>query len=844
MSDYNSEAPPPRSTSDECALYKECLSLLRKLDPISALYCRIQARAAVLQFHEGAYLNARETLDRLVGAVEAKLQERDGPEDDDKNLLELQDVLPEVLYHRSLARIRLGEYEGAYDDLNRVEQTVWFPLIHDELCSGATSTPREMRNDPRAEVVVNTNRVLAYLWGYFGRFEVANEWIGKVDRQCSKLMLDDGQEEDVSLDSSEPGQLIFPLDVRVMKANVDLTRARLKVMQGQGREARQLLGPALDCLESRLPSGHFLTMEATSLNASILASISDETAEAVCVATYQAMRKYLGEHHPLSREVLGTLADIFAAKSRPYEALDTVHHLWSNPGKGLTPEHPQVMGYWFRVGETNLSLGNYANAARKLQSLCRAAKRNQEKQPHQHLGQHPDMLRYKAKLAMANCCLGKADEAERTAEECLREQLDIFGPKPRYMGLAGGACIGLGKLLQALVREQRSNFDNRAPPHPDVLETLVICAAILEKRDPGSELRDNVLDLVCKMRVARHGERHHLTLSTRLEVAFNRLENGVDDAEEADKLALLFEEVAQDCENVLGTNHVLTFRARLGRLFTTANISAGPSLFRTEALENMARQADLMGKCHPMVMDSRWRLFVFEALVFGDDDAHDVGAQLLASLRLPEIRRERLMESLHLEEKVARIYGTQLCDYERSLPIFTDMLEYCLRTNEVGFDEELENFCWEACDVVWESVDLSASMLENRPYEAGDKSDATWEALHTFLHLVDGLLDSVDNIQSCVEGVVLLSRQLQQVAYIAEGDPPKRLSGKMKSAFLSWKQTQEPDAPGLGMENGLVIFGPKRGPAGRRKSKGKGKGERRSRARISDYDSTNSGWPG
>jgi len=813
IADYYRAVRKTPHASDESDLYQRCLSSLRELGYLSALECRIRARAALLSFNDGAYNKAKETLDRIMGDAEGTKG--------------LEEILPEILHHRSVARVRLGEYEAAYNDLRTLQHEDWFHRI-DRILSSPAMIEQTMRNNPMAEVVVNTNRVVALLWGYFGRFEPANELIEKAAGQSVKFYAQ------TDMTTLEPGQ--FPIDGRVMKGEMDLTRARLKLLQGCGNDAHRFFEPALDRLESQLGRDHFLTLEAASLNAYILACISDDTAEATCVATYQTMKQVLGEHHPLSMEVLGTLADIFAARSRPYEALDTVYDLRSKARKALKNEHPQVMRYSFQVGEANLCIGNYAKARDELQRLCTTAQKNQEKQPHHDLGQHPDILRYKANLAMANCCLDKMEEVEGDVEACLRQQLDIFGPNAR-----GEFDGGLEELLLALALDWRSHA---IPPlHPDVLETIVICSTMVEKRDPGTGLQGELLDMVYKMRAKRHGGGHHLTLSTRLELAFNRLENGVKDVGEAEELASLFDEVARHCEDWLGTNHILTLRAKLGRLFTSANINSGPSVFRREASENMANQSDLMGRCHPMVLDSRWRLFVFELLVFGDDNAHNTGAQLLAALRLDEIRRERLMESLQLEEKVASIYGMQLCDYERSLPIFTDMLDYCLRTNEVGFDDELEAFCWEACDLVRESVAVAAQMLGDGQNVIDNRKNAILQAMNTFLNLADDLLRHIDNIQSCVEGLVLLCRHLQQVAYIEENDSPDRLSGKMRSAFEGWQQSQEPGPPGLGIHHdGLVIVGPKKGPAGKKKSKGKGKGERKSRTRLSDYDISRD-WP-
>ncbi|KAK3292832.1 uncharacterized protein B0H64DRAFT_444151 [Chaetomium fimeti] len=280
---------------------------------------------------------------------------------------------------------------------------------------------------------------------------------------------------------------------------------------------------------------------------------------------------------------------------------------------------------------------------------------------------------------MAKCCLEMLEEAERDAYQALRWQLEIFCP-----GIESGG-EGLESILDALVSQLENNTENAevVSPHPNLLESLIICSAVLDKRSPGAgrNPKNRTLALVSKERVGRYTDTHHLALATDLELAFNCLEEGaddnsLDDTEQPD-VAKLFRGISLRCERSLGPNHILTWRARLGCLFTSNSMDPVRErpIFRREVSTIMNEQVVLMGECHPLVLDSRWRLFAFNLLVYRDEDAHQMGSQLLDSLRLKEIRQQRMMESLQLEEKVARIYALELTDHEHALPIITDILE-------------------------------------------------------------------------------------------------------------------------------------------------------------------------
>jgi hypothetical protein len=126
----------------------------------------------------------------------------------------------------------------------------------------------------------------------------------------------------------------------------------------------------------------------------------------------------------------------------------------------------------------------------------------------------------------------------------------------------------------------------------------------------------------------------------------------------------------------LDPDHITTLRARLGELFVRLfkpKSRLSKAKFKSLASEIMDREIRLLGDYHPLVLDSLVRLFAVE-LMLDDGDAHTRAKQILAKLRQPAIREQRLLESLKCEAKIADLYCTAKEDYEHSLPIFQSIV--------------------------------------------------------------------------------------------------------------------------------------------------------------------------
>ncbi|KAH7311639.1 hypothetical protein B0I35DRAFT_68161 [Stachybotrys elegans] len=718
------------SRKEEAAFLNHCIVLLKGPGARAGLRWTLQARVAVIEFDNGKYNKARGDLDSVVKAIHHHPGLSASPE--------LRRSRLAVLYHRSVVLVRIGEHELAWQDLILMQQDDEFRHVED-LLSSATNIVDETVVDPLFEIVIHTNRLMALLNGYYGRFDAARLYLSKAESLCHNFFeadarLKNGTAANESPTLAESTKIpSLPLNPGALRAKLELARAKLQMIQGNERLAIGAITSTLHSLETDIRFGkrHLLTLEAACLRALILARMSADDAGPTCEATWELTAKTMGDDHPLTMEALSTLTSVFVSRSRPYEALDTAFDLWTRAKAKLGKDNPQTLRYWYQVGELNLSMGNYAKARHELRGLCStaegkwrrstssSAKQTRDESSaarQQDLGQYPDVLQYQVRLAMADCCLDRLVEAERDAGRALLGQLRVFWPNGDSVWSdddEADTATSLDQLVQNILLKLDENLDHR--PHPELLETLQVCATILEKRTTElpelAQLRSRLLATIYRHRDAVLGEAHPRTLASQLELAFDELESRGDGS--------IFRSAASSCARALGANHILTWRAKLGLLFESSEAYKNPELFRAEAAANLSSQEILMGECHPLVLDSRWRLFVYKLLVYRDEDAHETGLQLLSLLRMREVRQERLMESLQLEEKVARIYALQQKEYEQSLAIANHMLDYCLGPINAKLDGEyrsrMDGFCERACDLLHVAAQglLSESQAES-----------------------------------------------------------------------------------------------------------------------------------
>ncbi|KAH7303413.1 hypothetical protein B0I35DRAFT_179770 [Stachybotrys elegans] len=395
-------------------------------------------------------------------------------------------------------------------------------------------------------------------------------------------------------------------------------------------------------------------------------------------------------HHPLTMEVQSTLADIFLAHARPYEALDTASALWKQAKRTLGEHHPQTLKYCYQLGGIELYIGNYVRSVELLQSVydeanakwggpkltddkeTRGRKRrrlenavDQESDKMSAPGQDPDVLNYLSKLAMANHCLGNVDMAKNQSRRAVTGLVDIYSGA--WINTHDRDIIDILKKLGFTSKDGQTMIS-----HPDVLESLANFVEIFKNERDWRQAGINALGMIYEKNKDCRGPHHPVSLWSGLVFGLAKLDDGAD----MDDIADHFQRLSEDCERYLGADHITTLRASLGELFLGL-FKFESRLFkaklRTLAPEIMDKQTRSLGDYHPLVMDSLTRLFALELMV-DSSNAHGRAKKILDKLRQPAIREQRLMESLKCETKIADLYYTAK-KYEHSLPIYKSILD-------------------------------------------------------------------------------------------------------------------------------------------------------------------------
>lgn len=680
-------AKAPSAGSSQGAVLENALEIT-PTNPVSSvsienLY-QDELENALSKFEQGRHKEARTELETLSEKI--------------KNA-GLPKLYRTIRYHLAEVLVRQGDHAEAHEELKSLQQTKTFQEIEGHLLS-STSFPSLVLDDPEVEIVLDTTRLLGLLDGYYGHYEEANKTLEKAKTGCVKFVeaCRNSRLPDTPTDArADQGDQARPMkvvtrqiDSGAMKAKIDLARAKLSMLQGKYGEALDTARPTLRSLERQFGVRHTLTLEAASLNALILSCKFDKEAETICAMTITAMTRHLGRKHPLTMEALGTLVDIFLAQTRYYEALDTVRTLWEQAKEQLGDSHPQTLRYRVQLGEVYHYMGDFLNGKIELQNAYEAA-RTKWQDP--RLGQHPKLLRYLTKLALANSMIGKLDDAERQVEEALLGQASIFSDKS--ITPSNNVSPIFGQLLPA----HNSKFAIPIAAHPDVLESLNAYAAILETIEESSNIgkHDLVLqtfDLVYRKRFHCYGDYHILTLRSGVDLGTASLKAG--DESRLGNPQDFFHDILCKCEESLGSDHACTWTAKQWALLADSR-DHGPTKLRSELPSIVSGITAQFGPSHPMVLEALAKLLAVE-LLLKDKAAVDTADRLLRQLREGHTRKQRLMKSLYWEEKVATLY-CELGHYEQGLPLFNRLRENLATAGDlrevaraVNVTKELEKF--------------------------------------------------------------------------------------------------------------------------------------------------------
>ena len=285
---------------------------------------RLSIQDALVAFQSGDYRSARATLQLLLANC---ANNADHVEND------------QIIYQLAVVSTRLGDHREAFRDLKNLQKTKRFEQIVTSLESPSTG-PQSMISDARVKIAVNTHRLMALLWAYYGHYKEATTIIETAQLLCGLFSVSRGNKQptpsppsDIPQDQSSPTAPTanetqqrqseqVSINIENLKARIALASAKLSMLQGDDKSALALTRVTLQRLERRLGRNDILTLEAAAQNALILSRNFEGAAESrksgeevksrqqlaraesVCLAAINAMSKNLGRGHPLTMEVL------------------------------------------------------------------------------------------------------------------------------------------------------------------------------------------------------------------------------------------------------------------------------------------------------------------------------------------------------------------------------------------------------------------------------------------------------------------------------------------------------------------------------------------------------------
>ena len=536
------------------------------------------------------------------------------------------------------------------------------------------------------------------------------------------------------------------------------TSAILDLLWGEYDSALEKSQHALQGMRKQLGRKHFKTLGSASLEAFVLAIKSQyQEAETRCKEILPAMTQELGREHPLTLDTMACLVYIFRAQARFAEALDTAKSLYKITRDALKEDHPQTLRVRSQLAAAHWSLGEYSSAEQEIQAIVKLSEET--------CGDFsPDTLRYKSEKANVLCSLGKIDEARNLALEVLRSQRHLYSlsqekdeqPLPVSDALPPNIEAN-GNILLKTIDDIRYN-GKKFVVHPSLIFTLQVLA-LIEMHNPRSEseisLPQRILETVVSQRETKLGPAHALTLMSKYELALVVRENDTD-GKGLVKASKEFRHVLEERVKLFGKQHPEVMSVERELIITDcirgvwedggpakrarkekhySQIERTPSVLSLQKLdgkdesilpsnltfeqwsdvENVSfdilhHQEHQLGKYHPETLKSFIWLFIVQLLLHKKrrTDISSPLRDILNRLRHPTVRRERLVEVLRMEEKVALIL-TEQGHHERAMGVLHEIIEAIEDKNSIA-DPSMEGII----DSI--NSDVKQALVDLNPY--------------------------------------------------------------------------------------------------------------------------------
>lgn len=506
--------------------------------------------------------------------------------------------------------------------------------------------------------------------------------------------------------------------------SIVFTRAKLDMLKGEYKTALENSTDAFQKMKQQFGLKHMKTLETASLRAQLLAFMADFTAaEADIDKIIPIMKKKLGIKHPLTLEAMACQVYIFRGQSRFAEAVDTARSLYEITRDALTEDHPQTLRARSQLAASHLLLGEYFSAEKEIDKVVELS----EKHDNSGGRRSPDTLRYKSEKAHILSSQGRLCEAKTLALEVLSVQRDIYSqaksedstdsqdpsldlPHIQYTS----ADVALLSQTVKDIRRGRNTFIL----HPSLLSTLEVLASI-EARDSGLDLAAATLEIVVETRENNLGLTHALTLEAKYKLASMYREND-SDGSGLEKASDLFRDVSRNRVVLFHAQHPEALSAERELMITdcmrgvwrndgpalselqkgarsTTNTSVADSIPAHEIPKDnltskltgdqwtnveavsygiFEQQGLQLGFRHPETLKSYIWLLAVKLLSQNHDSMEPVAIMrdILDKLRHPEVRKERLVEALLMEENVGLLLGDQGHEKE-AMAIFDQIID-------------------------------------------------------------------------------------------------------------------------------------------------------------------------
>lgn len=566
-------------------------------------------------------------------------------------------------WYRVLTKFRLGEHAK----VDQLLTTLTRQYFHPHVVTRIINEP-SLPWDENIQIVFRCRRILALNKAKMGHYGEAEKQIDELHLIVRKLDLfisppDTTSQQHtyeslqhrrwqsqpaISKTSNEKQQ------PRKASALLAYTSAAVFLLRGQHKTALSRSHEAVQLLRKTSGADSLDALEARKLEAQLLAyDCQPSEAEIACKESLRCASRNFGVQHPVSMETMDVLVFILRRQARLSEALVTAQGLCRQCDQVLGPDWPQTRQSKSQLASIHLSNGNYRDAVHLLQDISVGS-------ADEHSS--PDTLRYRAELAFALFRLGKFDAAAATIQLAILAQKILFTRAPTIKGAHDKPPdIKFDDELTELAENLQSEPGqvSRYMPHPDLLYSLEVLAHITSRTDLALAVKR--LQLVLTLREAsntEHASDEHTTEKTRFDVILMKRELGAGGytyAHAERDLAKLTEKL----QRILGPYHPDTASAR-SELFLTRAILGREPRHALETLGALKRQQKLeVGRAHPDTLRTRLAALVVQLLLGDAQAAAMTCRRLLEALRAPEVRKQRLVEALTMEERIAVLYANQ-----------------------------------------------------------------------------------------------------------------------------------------------------------------------------------------